>query len=40
MEPVFKNIPGFTVIGLGTRFIGSGSADANNFVVLPKLWHD
>lgn len=38
MQPIFKTLPQFEVMGLGTKFISILSQEKNNHVVIPKLW--
>ncbi len=40
MEPTIQSMPARTVVGLGSRFISILSPKANNFEVIPRLWHD
>lgn len=38
MQPVFKKLPEFKVIGIGEKFISILSPEKNNHIVIPKLW--
>lgn len=38
MQPIFKRLPKFNVMGLGTNFISILSPEKNNHIVIPKLW--
>lgn len=38
MQPVFRSLPEFSVIGVGERFISILSPEKNNHIVIPKLW--
>jgi len=40
MEPTIKSLPARTVVGLGAKFISILSPKANNFEVIPRLWHE
>jgi len=39
MKPVIVNLEPLTLIGFEARFISAMSPDANNFQVIPPLWH-
>lgn len=38
MQPIFKKLPEFKVMGLGVNFISILSPEKNNHLVIPKLW--
>ena len=40
MEPVIQSLPARHVVGLGAKFISVLSPERNNFVVIPRLWHE
>ena len=39
IEPEIVQKEAFTVVGMETSFIGALSPDANNFELVPALWH-
>ena len=39
MKPVILRLPPFTLVGCEARFISAMSPDANNFKIIPPLWH-
>ena len=39
IEPEIVQKEAFTVVGMETHFIGALSPDANNFELVPALWH-
>lgn len=38
MEPVFKKLSEFKVVGLGDKFVSILSPEKNNHIVIPALW--
>ena len=40
MQAIFKTLPQFEVVGLGTKFISILSPEKNNHIVIPKLWDE
>lgn len=40
MEPTIQSMPARIVVGLGAKFTSVLSPDANNFQVIPRLWHE
>lgn len=38
MQPQFKSLPEFKVLGVGDKFISILSPEKNNHIVIPKLW--
>lgn len=40
MQAIFKKLPQFEVVGLGTKFISILSPEKNNHLVIPKLWDE
>lgn len=40
MQAIFKTLPKFEVVGLGTKFISILSPEKNNHILIPKLWDD
>ena len=40
MQPTIQSLPARTIVGFGAKFISILSSKANNFEVIPKLWHD
>ncbi len=39
VEPEIVQKEAFTVVGMEALFLGAQSPDANNFEVIPALWH-
>ncbi len=40
LTPTFQILPARFVVGMGGNFISVLSPDADNFIVIPKLWHE
>lgn len=40
MQAIFKTLPQFEVVGLGTKFISILSPEKNNHIIIPKLWDE
>ena len=40
MEPTLQFMPARLVVGLGAKFISVLSPEADNFEVIPRLWHE